>query len=306
VKGTVIKSTGSWYKVVAEGVLYSARTRGKLRLDERDTSNPVAVGDLVTIEPDPQYPETAQITRIEPRRNYIVRKSNKLSSKRQVIASNIDLAIMVASVVAPRTSTGFIDRFLVCCEAFHIPAAIFFNKVDLLTEDGLEFLAAITQIYQQAGYTVLHGSAVNPDDVNEVRQFVQGKTVLFSGHSGVGKSTLLNSLYPNSAAKVGSISESHEKGKHTTTFAEMHLQEDGTKIIDTPGIRDFGVVDVPETEIGQYFPEFRKYSLQCKFNDCQHTNEPGCAIKESVENGNISDARYYSYRSILSGEDVFD
>ncbi|MCC7297440.1 MAG: ribosome small subunit-dependent GTPase A [Bacteroidia bacterium] len=306
-RGTIIKSTGSWYQVLnSDGELWQARVRGKLRLDDRDTSNPIAVGDEVELTEDPNYPDTASISQIYPRRNYIVRRSNKLSSKRQVIAANLDAAVMVASVVAPRTSMGFIDRFLVCCEAFHIPAIVFFNKTDLLGEDGLDFLKDISAIYTQAGYEVYNGSALHAESLKPFNDRIAGKATLFTGHSGVGKSSLLNTMFPASKAKVGIISAAHDKGKHTTTFAEMHIQPNGTRIVDTPGIRDFGVVDVPEKEIGQYFPEFRKYAGNCKFNDCQHTNEPECAIKAAVGQENISEARYYSYLSILRGEDVFD
>lgn len=306
-RGIVTKSTGSWYQVLTdEGILLQARVRGKIRLEERDTSNPVAVGDMVDLVNDPNYHDTASIIHIHPRRNHIVRRSNKLSSRRQIIAANLDAAVMVASVVAPRTSTGFIDRFLLCCEAFHIPAIVFFNKIDLLGEDGIEFLDELSMIYTDAGYEVYSGTALDVKSLDPFAQRIAKKTVLFAGHSGVGKSSLLNALYPGSLAKVGNISLSHEKGKHTTTFAEMHLPSDGTRIIDTPGIRDFGLVDVPENEVGQYFPEFRKISGKCKFNDCQHTNEPECAIKAAVESGEISEVRYYSYLSILRGEDVFE
>lgn len=306
-QGIVIKSTGSWYQVLtSEGKLLQARIRGKIRLEHRDTSNPIAVGDVVDLEEDPNYAKTASIKKIHARKNHIVRRSNKLSSRRQIIAANLDAGVMVASVVAPRTSTGFIDRFLLCCEAFHIPGIVFFNKTDLLGEDGLEFLNELTQMYTQAGYEVYSGSALDIQSLDILKNRIQGETVLFAGHSGVGKSSILNSMYPESLAKVGKISDTHDKGKHTTTFAEMYLQENGTRIIDTPGIRDFGLVDVPENEIGQYFPEFRKISGKCKFNDCQHTNEPDCAIKAAVESGDIPSARYYSYLSILQGDDVFE
>ncbi|MBS3913218.1 MAG: ribosome small subunit-dependent GTPase A [Bacteroidetes bacterium] len=304
--GTVIKSTGSWYQILgADDKVIQGRIRGKLRLEDSDMSNPVAVGDKVVYELDLNYADTASIVTVLPRKNHIIRKSNKLSSKRQVIAANLDLAVMVASLVSPRTSLGFIDRFLVCCEAFHIPALLYFNKTDLLNENGMEVLAEIRGIYEKAGYDCMAGSALDSGSVAELRSRFEGKTIMETGHSGAGKSTLLNNLFPGANARVMAISEHHEKGKHTTTFAEMHLLPNNTRIIDTPGIRDFGVVDVPENEIGQYFPEFRKVSLSCKFNDCQHTNEPGCAVKEAVENGEISEERYYSYLSILRGEDVF-
>lgn len=306
-KGTVIKSTGSWYQILDEsGKVWAARIRGKFRLQDKDTSNPVAVGDAVEVTEDPAYADTAQIVAIEDRKNYIIRKSNKLSSQRQILAANLDLAVMVASMVAPRTSLGFIDRFLVCCELFHIPVVVFFNKTDLLNEDGMEVLQDIMDIYKGAGYTVFCGSAKHPETLRDLHQLILGKTIMETGHSGVGKSSILNALYPDKEVKVQEVSVQHEKGKHTTTFAEMHIMKDGTRFIDTPGIRDFGVVDVEQHEVGQYFPEFRRYLNNCKFNDCQHTNEPGCAVKAAVEQGAITQERYYSYLSILSGEDVFE
>ena len=305
-QGTVVKSTGSWYNVVDDnGKIWKARARGKLRLQEADTSNPVAVGDRVQLEPDTNYPDTCSITGIADRHNWIIRKSNKLSSRRQIIAANIDLAVMVASLMVPRTSCGFIDRFLVCCEAFHIPALVFFNKTDLLPENGLELLAELETLYKRAGYEVLSGSAKTGSSMTALREKLQGKTILLAGHSGVGKSSILNALFPEAEARVGKMSEAHDKGKHTTTFAEMHLMSENTAIIDTPGIRDFGLVDVKPEESGQYFPEFRPFLNQCKFNDCSHTNEPECAVKTAVEQGQIPMERFNSYLSILQGEDVF-
>lgn len=305
-RGTVVKSTGSWYDVLGEeGKLWKARIRGKLRLQDADTSNPIAVGDIVIMEEDPNYADTCSITGIEDRRNWIIRKSNKLSSRRQILAANIDLAVMVASIFAPRTSTGFIDRFLVCCEAFHVPALIFINKTDLLPEEGMELLADLRNMYQGIGYQVLTGSATNKTGTDELLRYIKGKTILLAGHSGVGKSTVLNAMFPDANAKVGLISDAHEKGKHTTTFAEMHLLPENTRVIDTPGIRDFGIVAIDPKETGQYFPDFRPFLQQCRFNDCSHTNEPNCAIKEAVENEKISAERYYSYLSILNGDDVF-
>jgi ribosome biogenesis GTPase len=306
-KGTIIKSTGSWYNIIDENAGYfTGRIRGKLRLENKDTSNPIAVGDNVEFELDPAYENTVIITKIYSRFNYIIRKSNKLSAQRQVIAANIDLAVMIATVVAPRTSSGFIDRFLVCCEAFHIPVILFFNKTDLLNDEGLELLKDWMQLYNNAGYEVLAGSAKLPETLEKLHARIKGKSIMELGHSGVGKSTILNTLYPLKDVKTQAINVQHARGKHTTTFAEMHIMPDGTRFIDTPGIRDFGVVDVPGNEIGQFFPEIRKISGRCKFNDCQHTNEPDCAVKAAVENGNISAERYYSYISILNGEDVFE
>lgn len=306
-KGTIVKSTGSWYNVLDDNdTLWKARVRGKIRLQEADTSNPVAVGDRVDLVPDPQYPLTASITGIDDRKNWIIRKSNKLSSRRQIIAANIDLAVMVASLVAPRTSTGFIDRFLVCCEAFHIPALLFFNKTDLLGPEGEALAAEIAEIYAGAGCLVVTGSAAMGKGMEVLHGYIDGKTVLLAGHSGAGKSTLINHMFPGANARVGDISETHEKGMHTTTFAEMHLLPGGTRMIDTPGIRDFGLVDIEPRESGQYFPEFRPFLLRCRFNDCTHTNEPGCAVKQAVSDGDIPEERFYSYLSILRGDDVFE
>lgn len=306
-KGIVTKSTGSWYQVLLEnGDSCAARIRGKFRLLDKDTSNPIAVGDEVVVTAGTENTDSAIISELLPRRNHIVRRSNKLSSRRQVIAANVDLAVLVASMVAPRTSLGFIDRFILCCESFHIPVLLFYNKTDLLSEDGMEILEEIAQMYRNAGYPVLFGSALHPDGLAELSSILSGKTVLFSGHSGVGKSTLLNSLFPEAGARVGKISDMHDKGKHTTTFAEMHLMKNNTRIIDTPGIRDFGIVDLPPNEVGQFFPEIRKFASHCKFNNCVHLSEPGCAVKDAVDDGQIAQERYYSYQSIMRGEDVFE
>ncbi len=305
-QGIVVKSTGSWYQVLTEnGQLIQARMRGKLRLAELDTTNPIAVGDNVILLPDENHLDAVLIKEIIPRKNHIIRKSNKLSSQRQVIAANLDLALLVVSLVAPRTSTGFIDRFLLCCEAFHIPGALFFNKMDILPEEGLDMVSELHGLYSQLGYTCFEGSALNKHGLDNLRTFLHKKTTLIAGHSGVGKSTLINGLYPEIGAKVGAISRMHDKGKHTTTFAEMFFTEHGA-LIDTPGIRDFGVVDLEPHEIAQYFPEMRTYSAECKFNNCIHINEPGCAVKAALEMGKIDEGRYYNYLSIMRGEDSFN
>ncbi len=303
-QATITKSTGSWYIARTDaGDLWQCRTRGKLRLQNLNTSNPVAVGDVITIEPDPNYENTASIVKIEPRKNWIIRKANKLSSQRQILASNLDAAIMVASLIAPRTSLGFIDRFLLCGQSFHIPTILFINKVDLLGSQKEDFLQEIQSIYAHAEVEIHTGSALDSSSLEKFKERINGKRVLLTGHSGVGKSTVLNALYPQFSARVGNISNAHSKGKHTTTFAEMFTTEDGTQIIDTPGIRDFGVVDLQENDIHLYFPEFRKYMKQCKFSNCTHTHEPGCGVLFALENELIPQARYYSYRSILADED---
>lgn len=305
-EGTVTKSTGSWYMVrTDDGHVWQARTRGKMRLQGLDTSNPVAVGDRVRFEEDINYENTASIVEVFPRNNWVIRKANKLSSKRQIIASNLDAAVLVASIISPRTSLGFIDRFLVGCEAYHVPSILFLNKADLLGEQFDSVKEEIFRIYEHAKVQIYFGSALSPETANAFKDNTLEKRILLAGHSGVGKSTLMNALYPNFKARVGVISEHHAKGKHTTTFAEMYTTEDGTQIIDTPGIRDFGVVDIAAEELPHYFPEFRRFMKSCKFNNCTHTHEPECAVLAQLEQGNIPQERYYSYQSILNNEDIF-
>ena len=305
-EGTVTKSTGSWYMVrTDDGHVWQARTRGKMRLQGLDTSNPVAVGDRVRFEEDTNYENTASIVEVFPRNNWVVRKANKLSSKRQVLASNLDAAVLVASIISPRTSLGFIDRFLVGCEAYHVPSILFLNKADLLGDQFDSVKEEIFRIYAHAKVQIYFGSALSPETANAFKDNTLGKRILLAGHSGVGKSTLMNALYPNFKARVGVISEHHSKVKHTTTFAEMYTTEDGTQIIDTPGIRDFGVVDIPAEELPHYFPEFRRFMKSCKFSNCTHTHEPECAVLAQLEQGNIPQERYYSYQSILNNEDIF-
>ena len=305
-EGTVTQSTGSWYMVrTDDGHVWQARTRGKMRLQGLDTSNPVAVGDRVRFEEDTNYENTASIVEVFPRNNWVIRKANKLSSKRQILASNLDAAVLVASIISPRTSLGFIDRFLVGCEAYHVPSILFLNKADLLGDQFESVKEEIFRIYEHAKVQIYFGSALSPETANAFKSNTLGKRILLAGHSGVGKSTLMNALYPNFKARVGVISEHHSKGKHTTTFAEMYTTEDGTQIIDTPGIRDFGVVDIPTEELPHYFPEFRRFMKSCKFNNCTHTHEPECAVLSQLEQGNIPQERYYSYQSILNNEDIF-
>ena len=303
---TVIKSTGSWYIVrTNDGRIIRARTRGKMRLQIVDTSNPVAVGDLVNIELDANYENTGSITAVKPRNNWIIRKANKLSSKRQILATNLDAAILVASLFAPRTSLGFIDRFILCCQSMHVPAVLFLNKTDLLKDEITKVTEELNRVYKDAEVTILVGSARKNQGLEPLLNFISGKRILLAGHSGVGKSTILNTLFPGVRAKVGSISESHEKGKHTTTFAEMFILDKNTQIIDTPGIRDFGVVDIPDGEIAHYFPEVRAVMSQCRFNNCRHEHEPDCGVLKAVAEGIVPQERYYSYLSILHNEDMY-
>jgi ribosome biogenesis GTPase len=304
--GLITKSTGSWYTVRFDnGTEAEARIKGKFRLQGIKSTNPIAVGDRVEIEKEGEesQAELYMITKLLPRENYIIRKSNKLSKQSQIIAANIDMACLVISLFEPRTSSGFIDRFLVCAEAFHIPVLLVFNKADLYGSEAYELFS---EVYKRIGYTCIQLSATEGWGLEELKNYIQNKTVLFSGHSGVGKSTLLNALVPGLNARVGNISAATGKGKHTTTFAEMHPLPNGGNIIDTPGIRDFGVIDIPEAEISHYFPEMRQRLRDCKFNNCIHLNEPGCEILACVRDGIIDEERYYNYLSILRNEDILN
>jgi ribosome biogenesis GTPase / thiamine phosphate phosphatase len=303
-QGTVVKSTGSWYRVRRDdGTTADARIRGRFRKDGLNTTNPVAVGDRVECIPESDS-EQLVITEILPRRNYIIRRSNNLSRQRQILAANLDQAALLITLVAPATSTGFIDRFLVTCEAYHIPALLVINKCDLL-EGSEELLEDFASMYKGAGYAVCFISALNGTGVDTLREHLEGKCTLLIGHSGTGKTTLINRLIPGLDLKTSAISVSHEKGRHTTTFAEMHFLPAGGAMIDTPGIRDLGVVDLEPQEIAHYFPEMRALMSQCRFNNCMHVNEPGCAVQAALEKGSLSEERYYNYLSILRNEDVF-
>lgn len=300
-KGRVFRSTGSWYTVLAEGKFYECRLRGKLRLDDEKVTNPVAVGDWVNIAPENDT--EAVIKDVLPRENYIIRKSTRRKRHSHRLAANIDQAVLVVTLAFPRTSLGFIDRFLVSCESFRIPAVLAFNKADLLDEDGLEYYNELKFDYQELGYTVLLVSAEENQGMEELKANLEGKTSLFAGHSGVGKSTLLNLIAPHVEQRVGEVSESVEKGVHTTTFAEMFEAWDGTFVIDTPGIKELGLWDIGSEELSHYFPEMRTYMGQCKFHNCTHTHEPGCAFRVAMDDGKIAPSRYESYLSILAGED---
>jgi len=304
-KAIVTKSTGSWYDALTEeGKFIRCRIKGKLRLKDFKHTNPVTVGDHVIIDIE-SGDESAAITEIEPRKNYIIRKASNLSKQTHIIASNIDLAVLVASFAAPQTSTGFIDRFLVTAEAYHIPACIVFNKIDLLNDDLLQHADEIANRYRNIGYEVIYTSVINHIGIDTIKKILHEKVTLLTGHSGVGKSSLLNSIDNSLQIKTGSISNYHQKGQHTTTFAEMHRLASGGFIIDTPGIREFGIVDIEDEELSHYFKEMKSYIGKCKFNNCLHTNEPGCAIKEAVIHGSISEERYASYVSILANEDLY-
>lgn len=301
-RGLVMKSTGSWYLVLdEEDRRHSCRIKGKFRTQGIKTTNPIAVGDWVEFEIEPGQ-ESGVINKLYPRRNYIIRRSVNLSKQTQIIAANLDLAMLVVTLASPPTSTGFIDRFLVTAEAYSIPASLVFNKLDLFSEEGLEILADYINLYQELGYTCYAVSALEGENVEELKQALKDKITLVSGHSGVGKSTLINRLVPGLTLKTGDISNWSDKGKHTTTFAEMIDLPFGGKLIDTPGIRELGVVDIEAQELSHYFPEMRDLLNECRFHNCRHINEPGCAVLEALEEGRIDPSRYESYRSIYANE----
>ncbi len=299
-KALVYKSTGSWYTVKDEaGNWHNARIKGVFKIDSITSTNPVAVGDEVDIEVEDEAENTAMITTIHPRRNYINRQSPRFKHQHHIVASNLDQSLLVATIKEPRTSQGFIDRFLVASEMFHVKALIVFNKSDLFKKKDQEKYAAMKQMYQDVGYGVFLTSTIDETGIEELKQELKGKTTLVSGHSGVGKSSLLNMIFPNMNLKTGEISGWSGKGQHTTTFAEMFDLPFGGRIIDTPGMREFGLVDISKPEVSHYFPEMRERLNDCQFNNCMHVNEPGCAIKQAVADGEIHEDRYVSYVNIM-------
>lgn len=267
------------------------------------TTNPIAVGDKVDFELEPGS-ENGVITHLHDRRNYIIRKSIALNRQAQIIAANLDQAYLIVTLASPRTSLGFIDRFLVVAEAYDIPAALIFNKLDLFSPEGLEYLQAYKEIYTKIGYPCYEVSALEGTHVEKVMEGLKAKTTLLTGHSGVGKSTLMNALSPGLNQRTTQVSEAHDKGMHTTTFAEMFELPDGVFLIDTPGIRELGIIDIKPEELGYYFPEMRERLNQCRFHNCRHINEPGCMILKAVENNEIFVSRYESYLSIFHGNDT--
>ena len=303
-KGRVIKSTGSWYIVRVDGEVFSARLKGKFKQDELKLTNPIAVGDWVEMERE-ENQATAVISRILPRENYVIRKSTRKQHFSHIIASNLDQAILVITMKKPRTSLGFIDRFLVSTESFRIPAILVVNKMDQFEgEEEEEWLQDIHEIYEPLGYPVLEVSALKEKGLKaKFLPLIQGKSSLISGHSGVGKSTLLNALVPEAKQNTKEISGFSAKGVHTTTFAELFAIPEGGDLIDTPGIKEFGILDVEDNELSHYFPEMRKYLGQCKYNNCTHINEPGCVVLKKLEEGFIHPYRYQSYVNILHEED---
>ena len=299
-QGTVIKSTGSWYIVKTEdGQLLNCRIRGKFRMLDIKSTNPIVVGDKVLLS---QEEDSFLIDELFDRKNIIVRKSVNLSKQTHILASNIDQAILVATMQSPLTSTGFIDRFLVSAQAYGIEVVILFNKVDLYDDATLTLMRERCSMYEKIGYQCLTKSTLN-DDLSDVKNLMKDKVNVISGHSGVGKSTLLNMIQPNLNIHTQEVSEQHQPGQHTTTFSEMHDLDFGASIIDTPGVRGFGLIEMDKYELGDYFIEFFKLKSECKFNNCLHINEPKCAVKLALENGEIAPSRYKNYLNMLEQDD---
>ena len=298
-KGLVIKNTGSWVTVRLEnGSTVNCKMRGVLRLKGLRCTNPVAVGDIVQVED--KGGDAPVVGAIEPRKNYIIRRASNLSKEFQIIAANLDQAVLVATLINPETSTTFIDRFLATAEAYQVPAVLAFNKVDLLTTDDLrQQLEDLKALYERIGYPVITMSATTGEGADSLRDILSGKMSLLSGNSGVGKSSIINLLVPEAHVKVGDVSHTHHKGMHTTTFSELLDLPGGGAIIDTPGVKAFGTIDFERAEVAHYFPEIFRISGDCRFNNCTHTHEPGCAVLAAVEQGDISRSRFVSYLSIL-------
>lgn len=298
-KARIYKSTGSWYVAKgSDGKLYNARIKGIFKIDEITSTNPIAVGDEVEMEVEDVQEESAMIDYIYDRKNYVARVSPHNKRQHHIIASNLDQSILFATLKEPKTSQGFIDRFLISCESYHIPAIIVFNKADLYKKKEIEKFEMLKQIYGSIGYKVVLASVHTGQGVEEVKQLLQNKTTLLSGHSGVGKSTFINAVFPQFNLRTQEVSGWSGKGMHTTTFAEMFDLDDG-QIIDTPGVREFGLVDISKQELSHFFPEMRMLINDCQFNNCMHINEPGCAVKAAVNAGTVSVDRYASYLSIL-------
>ena len=299
-KARIYRSTGSWYFAKAEdGKVYQARIKGVFKIEDITSTNPIAVGDEVEMEIEDVAEESAMIDHIYDRRNYVARVSPHNKWQHHIIASNLDQSILFATLKDPKTSQGFMDRFLVSCESYHIPAIIVFNKSDLYRKKELEKFALLKEIYETIGYKVVLASVQNNEGVEEVKNLLHNKTTLLSGHSGVGKSTFINVIFPEFDLRTQEVSGWSGKGLHTTTFAEMFDLPTGGHIIDTPGVREFGVVDISKQELSHYFPEMKRLINDCQFNNCMHINEPGCAVKDAVNAGTVSVDRYASYLTIL-------
>ena len=301
--GTIIRNTGSWYTVKTDdGQLFECKVKGTFRLKGIRSTNPVAVGDVVSITPSPDG-QTALIEDIEDRRNYIIRKASNLSKQSHIIAANVDMAALVVTIAHPETSTTFIDRFLASAEAYRVPVLLIFNKTDLYDEEELRQMHELVSLYQSIGYKCQTCSAEKGNGIDELQAELMGKTTLLSGNSGVGKSTLLNLLVPEAEAKTAEISAAHDAGMHTTTFSEMFFLPQGGSLIDTPGIKGFGTFDMEREEVSHYFREIFKTSADCRFGNCTHTHEPGCAVLQAVAEGRIAESRFMSYLSMLEDKD---
>lgn len=301
-KGLVLKSTGKWYEVKGEdGLVYQCQVRGKIRLEGRSTTNPVAAGDIVYF--DIEAENEGSISKIEPRKNYIIRKSVNLSKEAQIIAANLDKAMLVVTITRPQTTAGFIDRFLVTADAYDVPVTIVFHKMDQYDEEELEELEELQSVYTSIGYNCLNTSVITGEGLDELKAELSDKITLISGHSATGKSSLINHFIPGKDLRIGEVSEASNKGQHTTTFAEMHELPFGGYIVDTPGIKGFGLVDIPKDELHHHFIEFFALLPECKFHNCLHMNEPGCAVLKAVEAGELSDSRYNSYVSMYNDEE---
>lgn len=303
-RGKVIKSTGKWYQVLLEdGSMLECRIRGRLRLEGLKTTNPIAVGDEVLLSPKRDEEGKGVIEDYEARFNYIVRKSTNLSKQLHILAANVDRAYLLVTLKHPETHTVFIDRFLVAAESFRIETTLLFNKTDLLNEGELVELERLMSLYRTVGYECVAISALNQENIDFLRDEIRDKQVMIAGHSGTGKSTLVNALDPELDLRVGEISSAHHQGQHTTTFAEMHPLKSGGFIIDTPGIRAFGIVELDKEVMSHYFPEMRALIGACRFHNCQHLNEPGCAVKQALEEGSIFPSRYATYLQLMAGDE---
>ena len=302
-RGLIVRNTGSWYTVKTDDdQLFDCKVKGTFRLKGIRSTNPVAVGDVVSITPSPDG-QTALIDDIEDRRNYIIRKASNLSKQSHIIAANVDMAALVVTIAHPETSTTFIDRFLASAEAYRVPVLLIFNKTDLYNEDELKQMQELVVLYRSIGYKCLTCSAETGNGIDELQAELMDKTTLLSGNSGVGKSTLLNLLVPDAEAKTAEISVAHDAGMHTTTFSQMFFLPQGGALIDTPGIKGFGTFDMEREEVSHYFREIFTTSADCRFGNCTHTHEPGCAVLQAVAEGRIAESRFMSYLSMLEDKD---
>jgi ribosome biogenesis GTPase / thiamine phosphate phosphatase len=310
-QGLVIKTTGSWFTIEdSEGKQFECKVKGNFRIKDIKSTNPVAVGDRVNflVSHDLKNKSdmnTGWITSIEDRKNYIVRRSPNLSKQSHIIAANIDQAILVATIIRPVTTTTFIDRYLASAEAYRIPVLLVFNKTDLYKENDIEAMHSLISVYSKIGYPCIATSAFDPTGLDRLKKAIKDKINVINGHSGVGKSTLINKLQPGLNIKTAEISEMHKTGKHTTAYSVMHKLAFGGYIIDTPGIKGFGMLDMEAWEISHYFPEIFRIAANCQYNNCSHTHEPGCAVKEAVYHGDVAESRYISYLGLLEGNDKY-